>query len=473
LTPLSEQLKATAKVVAFVMAGRSLNEVLADGSVVKPDLRPGVQALSFVTLRHWGMAMALRTHLAARPPMPAVDALLCTALALLVSEHGEGADYTDFTLVNQAVEAAKAYSKTRSSSAFINATLRRFLRERETLLALASQEEPAYFDHPQWWIDRLRKEQPEHWQAVLACNQIQPPLSLRVNTAKTTRTAYMALLAAQGLACEAAPLPETLEATCGLGSGVVIRAALPVTQLPHFAQGWVSVQDMAAQGAARQLLSDDYLATLVARTKQGHTVRILDACAAPGGKTTHLIELLTKAFQDAGLPVNKSDGVEFKDMPFQVLALEVDRHRAQRIHENVARLGQRVSVKVADAASVNDWWSGEPFDAILLDAPCTASGIVRRHPDVRWLRRSTDVDVLAAVQLRLLKILWHTLAQGGRLLYATCSVFKAEGDDVVSRFMEQQPSAKWLDSKGLWLPSVDNDGFYDALFEKIPLPIAV
>jgi 16S rRNA (cytosine967-C5)-methyltransferase len=466
LTPLSEQLKATAKAVAFVMAGRSLGEILADGSVVKPDMRPGVQALSFVVLRHWGMALALRAQLAARPPVPAVDALLCTALALLVSEQGEGAQYTNFTLVNQAVEAAKSYSKTRPSSAFINATLRRFLRERETLVAMARQVETALYDHPQWWIDRLRAEQPKHWQAMLACNQIQPPLSLRVNTVKTTRMAYMALLAAQGVACEAAPLRPKLDVACGLGSGVIIRSAVPVTALPQFAQGCVSVQDVAAQGAARQLLSDDFLAQLIVRAQQGHTIRILDACAAPGGKTTHLMELLSKAFKAAGLPVDKADGVSFEAMPFVVLALEMDGVRAKRIHENLARLGQRAKVKVADAGRVDDWWDGEPFDAILLDAPCTASGIVRRHPDVRWLRREADVGILADVQLRLLRTLWRTLAVGGRLLYATCSVFKAEGDAVVTQFLAEQPLAKWLDSQGLWLPSADNDGFYDALLEK-------
>lgn len=463
---LSEQLKITAKAIAFVMAGRSLGEVLADGSVVKPEMRPGVQALSFVVLRHWGMALALRAQLATRPPVPAVDALLCTALALLVSQPGEGADYTDFTLVNQAVEAAKAYAKTRSSSAFINATLRRFLREREVLVALARQEETALYDHPQWWIDRLRAEQPEHWQATLACNQIQPPLSLRVNTAKITRTAYMALLAAQGVACEAAPLQPKLDAACGLGSGVIIRSAVPVTVLPHFQDGFVSVQDTAAQGAARQLLSDEFLAKLVARAQQGRKIRILDACAAPGGKTTHVMELLTKAFQDAGLPVDKADGVSFEAMPFVVLALEVDASRAKRIHDNLARLGQRATVKVADAGRIDDWWDGEPFDAILLDAPCTASGIVRRHPDVRWLRRPSDVAVLADGQLRLLRTLWRTLAVSGRLLYATCSVFKAEGDAVVTQLVAEQPLATWLDSHGLWFPSANNDGFYDALLEK-------
>ncbi len=465
---LSEQLKTTAKTIAFVMAGRSLSEVLADGSVVQPAMRPGVQALSFVVLRHLGLAQALCALLATRPPAPPVHALLCTALALMVSETDEGAAYTEFTLVNQAVEAAKAYAKTRTSSAFINATLRRYLREKNELIALAQQNDVARYGHPQWWVDRLRTEQPQHWQAMLASNQIQPPLSLRVNTAKTTRADYMALLAAQGVACEAAPVQPKLDAACGLGSGIIIRSAVPVTALPRFAEGWVSVQDVAAQGAARQLLSERYLAQLVARAKQGHTIRILDACAAPGGKTTHLIELLTQALKAAGVPVDKADGVAFEAMPFVVLALEMDGSRAKRIHDNLARLGQRATVKVVNAGKPSDWWTGEPFDAVLLDAPCTASGIVRRHPDVRWLRRPADLAVLPAVQLRLLQTLWPTVAVGGRLLYATCSVFQAEGDAVVAQFRATQSDVKQLDSQGLWLPSIDNDGFYDALLEKIP-----
>jgi 16S rRNA (cytosine967-C5)-methyltransferase len=166
MLPLSLQLQATAKAVAFVISGRSLNDVLADGSVVKPDLRSGVQALSFAVLRHLGMARALRQLLAAREPMPPVDALLCTALALLVCEANSGVTYTDFTLVNQTVEAAKAHSKTRSSASFINATLRRFLRERDSLMMQASKSEEALYNHPQWWINQLRLEQPDRWEMM-------------------------------------------------------------------------------------------------------------------------------------------------------------------------------------------------------------------------------------------------------------------------------------------------------------------
>ena len=461
---LSLQLGATAKAVAFVMAGRSLSQVLQDGSVVKPDLRAGVQALSFAVLRNWGMARTLRELLAPRQPMPPVDALLCTALALLVSEPDSGASYTDFTLVNQAVDAAKAHSKTRSSSSFINATLRRFLREREAFMQQALQNEEAQYNHPQWWIDQLKREQPHKWQTILAANQMKPPLSLRVNLVKTSLVDFTELLAEQGVALQGAE-STLLEANLDMGCGLLLRDAPPVPGLPHYAEGWFSVQDLAAQGAANQLLSDEYLFQLVARAKQGHKIRVLDACAAPGGKTTHLIERLLQAFAHAGMPVRSGDDW---GKHFEVIALEVDAKRARRIHDNLSRLKQRATVKIVDAVNVASWWDGVPFDAVLLDAPCTASGIVRRHPDVRWLRRETDANAMGHLQLRMLQSLWSVLRLEGRLLYATCSVFEAEGGVVKQRFLQAQSNAKALDSHGLWLPSLQYDGFYDALFEKTP-----
>jgi len=462
---LSLQLGATAKAVAFVMAGRSLSDVLADGSVVKPDLRAGVQALSFAVLRNWGMARALRKLMAPREPIPPVDALLCTALALLVCEPDSGTSYTDFTLVNQAVEAAKAYSKTRTGSSFINATLRRFLRDRESLMQQALQSEEAQFNHPQWWIDQLRREQPHKWPAILAVNQMKPPLTLRVNLTKTTRAEFDQLLAQQGvmsLTTESELLQPNLDKPCGL----VLQSFPAVPSLPNYADGWFSVQDLAAQGAANQLLSDEFLAELVVRAKKGHKIRVLDACAAPGGKTTHLIERLLQAFAQAGMPVLSGDDW---GKHFEVIALEVDAKRARRIHENLSRLKQRASVKIADATNLASWWDGVAFDAILLDAPCTASGIVRRHPDVRWLRRESDANAMGHIQLAMMHALWPTLRANGRLLYATCSVFEAEGFVVKQRFLQAQSNAKALDSHGLWLSTISSpqhDGFYDALFEK-------
>lgn len=471
---LSLQLEATAKAVAFVMAGRSLSDVLADGSVVKPQLRAGVQALSFAALRHYGMASTLRSLLADRAPPPAVDALLCTALALAVcgvagvEEPGaeSGVSYTDFTLVNQAVEAAKANPKTRTSSSFINALLRRFLRERESLMEAAMQSDVARYNHPQWWIDLLSAEQPERWEQILLANQMRPPLTLRINALKSTRDDYAALLAAQGLACKPPPSQSKLDMASSASTALVLEQSVPVMRLPLFDEGGFSVQDAAAQGAARQLLSPEFLDSLMTKAKAGHKIRVLDACAAPGGKTTHLMELLTAAFDAAGMPSQTKDGVAFEAMPFQVVALEVDAKRAKRIHDNLARLKLRATVKVADAGQLASWWDGAAFDAILIDAPCTASGIVRRHPDVRWLRRAADVQQASSQQSRLLQALWPALRTCGRLLYATCSVFQLEGAIVTQRFLTVTADANGLDSHGLWLPSALNDGFYDALFEK-------
>jgi 16S rRNA (cytosine967-C5)-methyltransferase len=462
---LFEQLKATAKAVAFVMSGRSLNDVLADGSVIKPQLRAGVQALSFAVLRHYGMARALRDLLAPREPTPPVDALLCTVLALLVTEPDSGTNYTEFTLVNQAVEAAKAYSKTRSSASFINAALRRFLRERKVLIEQALQREEAIYNHPQWWITLLKHEQPIEWQNILQANQIKPPLTLRVNLTKTTIEEFISLQTAQDMACETMPLQPNIDKACGPLSAVLIKKATQVPQLAKYDAGWFSVQDVAAQSAARQLLSQEYLAKLVAKARHGQKIRVLDACAAPGGKTTHLLELLLQAFIHAGLwSGDSSDWGRY----FEVVAVESDAKRATRIYENLSRLKLRATVKIADAAQLSAWWDEKPFDAVLLDAPCSASGIVRRHPDIRWLRRESDIDILVKIQNELLQTLWQTVALEGRMLYATCSVFDAEGSTAASLFIETHADAKRLDSHGLWLPTYQSDGFYDALFEKIP-----
>ena len=437
LLPLSRQLQATAGVVQAVMAGRSLTTELANLST---ELRPGVQALAFQVMRQLGRAMALRERLASKAPPPAADALLCTALALGWQE--DGAPYPVHTLVNQTVEAARQQRQTQAQSGFINACLRRFLREREALVAETNNDPQARWNHPRWWVARVQDEYPEDWQKLLDMAQQPAPMSLRVDLHHHSVAEYQAKLLAMGLA--AMPVGAT---------GLQLERAVPVQQLPGFELGHVSVQDAAAQVAAPLLLQG---------LETERAWRILDACAAPGGKTGHLLACYPNA---------------------QVMALDVDEVRCLRIEDNLQRLGAqaqaRAHVRAADAAQPAKWWNGVAFDAILLDAPCTASGIVRRHPDVRWLRRPGDSTQLAQTQAQLLKALWPLLTPGGRLLYCTCSVFRSEGDDTVQAFLQRNTDARMLPSPEHLIPGKiptglpvehnalgEHDGFYYALLEK-------
>lgn len=440
--PLWRQLQLTAGALASIRAGTSGTVAF---EAVEPALRPGVQALGFQVLRWLGRAEALRRHLAKRTPPPLPDALLCTALAL--AWHSDHAPYEPFTLVDQAVEAAKRNPATRAQASFINACLRRFLRERDELVAATDTEPVAQWNHPRWWIERLKRDHPRDWQRVLSADNAQAPMTLRVNALQSTPAAYLLELEAVGLG-----------ATRVGADGLQLTRARPVQQLPGFADGACSVQDAAAQLAA-PLLLDGLLPT-----KPGAApLRVLDACAAPGGKTAHLIE-------------------RARPGAIEVTALEVDAVRSRRIDETLARLGLKAQVVVADAGRPADWWDGVLFDAILLDAPCTASGIVRRHPDVRWLRRESDTAQLATQQAMLLAALWPLVRPGGRLLYCTCSVFREEGSQQIDAFLVRNTDARLLPSPGHLLPqsganargvpdnpSGDHDGFFYALLEK-PAP---
>ena len=438
--PLWQQLAAAARALQAVRGGQSGTAAL---DAVESRLRPGVQALLFQVLRQAGRAQALRQQMAPRNPPPAADALLCTALALCwdVAES----PYEPFTLVNQAVEAAKRDPATRAQASFINGCLRRFLRERESLVARTDGDPVARWNHPRWWIERLRRDHPAQWEQILRANNAHAPMTLRVNKQKCTPALYQQALSAINL--EAKPAGE---------AGLVLREPVPVHQLPGFDDGWVSVQDAAAQVAAPLLLGGLNLT---------RPLRVLDACAAPGGKTSHLLEW-------AGAQA-----------PLHVTALEVDPVRSARIDDTLQRLGLRAKVLVADASQPESWWpshcGGQQFDAILLDAPCTASGIVRRHPDVRWLRRESDIGQLAALQARLLAALWPLVAAGGRLLYCTCSVFRAEGDAQVQTFLAHNTDARLLPSPGHLIPGNgdnadalpdnqprEHDGFFYALLQK-------
>lgn len=433
--PLSRLLELTTDAVLGVRSGRSLTELLA---ACPPVARPGTQALAFQVLRRLGGASAVRAIVAPRQPPPVVDALLTSAIALLWPD--EAPPYPDHTLVDQAVTAAR--HKVPAAAGFVNAVLRRFIRERAALVDKVEHQPVAAWNHPLWWVERLRHDWPAEWRGLLDAAQTRPPMTLRVNARRTSVAAYLPRLAAEGLAAHAVP-------GAGLEQAIVLAQPCPVERLPGFAQGEVSVQDLSAQRAAGLLIGAGLPAG----------ARVLDACAAPGGKTAHLLELAD----------------------LQMLALDSDPKRLPRVHDTLARLGLSARTLAADARQTAAWWDGEPLDAILLDAPCTASGISRRHPDIRWLRRPEDVAALARTQAGLLDALWPLLRPGGRLLYATCSIFKAEGSQQIDAFLQRQgPEAAQLDrgSPGHLLCLPDNgadrpvaasaDGFYYALLHKPP-----
>lgn len=435
---LWRQLQQVAGALAAIRAGTSGSVAL---DAVDPELRPGVQALLFHALRWLGRGEALRRHLAKRTPPPAADALLCTALAL--GWDAARAPYEPFTLVDQTVEAAKRQSGTRAQASFINACLRRFLRERDELVEATDREPVAQWNHPRWWIERLRRAHPQAWQRVLEADNTAAPLTLRINASKTSVAQYLPALAAINLGAKKVAR-----------TGLELDRARPVQQLPGFEAGEFSVQDAAAQLAAPLLLEG--------LTAPGAgPLRVLDACAAPGGKTAHLLEC-------------GGDRIA-------VTALEVDAVRSRRIDDTLARLGLSADVRVADASRPAEWWDGQPYDGILLDAPCTASGIVRRHPDVRWLRRENDIEQLALQQAMLLAALWPLVRPGGRLLYCTCSVFREEGSGQIDAFLAHNTDARLLPSPGHLLPQSgagprgllendlgEHDGFFYALLEKRP-----
>jgi 16S rRNA (cytosine967-C5)-methyltransferase len=435
--PLSRLLTHTADAVAAVRAGRSLTDALA---ACPAAARPGTQALSFHVMRWMGGAQAARERLAPRTPPAKVEALLVSALALLWPDAP--APYPAHTLVDQAVASVR--QTTPGSASFVNAVLRRFLREREALVAdLRAQQPVALHQHPRWWIEQLQRDWPRPWRELLAAANQPAPMTLRVNARHGDAAGYQAELAAAGLSADVAG-PHA----------VVLAQPVPVQALPGFDDGRVSVQDASAQLAAPLLLGQGAQALPMG-------ARVLDACAAPGGKTAHLLEL-------------RAD--------LDLLALDSDPLRLRRVEETLARLHLSGARTVAaDARDTAAWWDGRPFDAILLDAPCSASGIVRRHPDVRWLRRASDIPDLARTQRELLDTLWPLLRPGGRLVYATCSIFRAEGAGQVAAFLQRHGDARPAPAPGHLLPLTDNppqagpfgglpagDGFFYARLDRQP-----
>lgn len=414
---LAESLAAAARAVVGVLSGASLNAGL---EAIHPRvLRAAAQDLSFNALRGFGLIDGVLERLLERPLLdPVVRALLLAAIAELLSRPQSA-----HAVVHQAVEAASLVGQPRARG-LVNAVLRNFLRQNARLTEEIERTDTGRYRHPQWWIDRVRTAYPAHWEEVLHAGNTRPPMTLRVNTRRSGIESYMEKLARAGMQARAVG-----------GAAVILERPCRIEVLPGFAEGEVSVQDKGAQAAAPLL-----------EVQPG--MRVLDACAAPGGKAAHLLELVD----------------------CELLAVDISPERALRIGENLKRLGLTAELKVGDAERSSTFWDGRPFDRVLIDVPCSASGVVRRHPDILWLRRETDIAGFAATQARMLEALWNLLNPGGKLLYATCSVFPEENGLQIESFLGCHPEALAIPLSGLEngqiLPGRDTDGFYYALLQK-------
>lgn len=404
------------------LQGRSLTAALAAARAGRQDPRvlAAAQDLAYGVLRHYGRLRFYLDRLLARPLSdPYLAGFLLAGLYELDVGRAPG-----YAAVNETVAAAA--SRFPKARGLVNAVLRNFQRRQEELAAAAQADPQARWNFPPWWIDRLKAQYPDHWQRILESAMQHPPMTLRVNRRRSNPSDYLQALRAAGI--------ET--ATTG-DAAITLAKPVPVAELPGFREGLVSVQDLGAQRAAELLEAEDGM-------------RVLDACSAPGGKTAHLLE--------------RHD--------LDLLALDAEAARLVRVEETLERLGLAAQLKAADAGRPADWWDGHPYDRILLDAPCSASGVARRHPDGKWLKRESDIEALAKEQARLLDALWPCLKRGGKLLYATCSLFREENEAQVRAFLARHADARRQTLElpgaidGQLLPNPLHDGFFYARLVK-------
>lgn len=419
----AQRLASTA--VSQVLAGRNLNQVLnslfSRHTALTPQQRAAAQDMSYGTLRFYGQLRAVLDLLLQKPlPDDSVRSLLLVALYQL--QYSRAAEHA---VVDHAVKATQTLKKPWAKG-LVNAVLRNFLRRRPALLEQAATNEEGRYSHPHWWIERLRRQYPEDWEAMLESNNQHPPMTLRVNCRATSTGEYLSLLRQQGI--EGQQIGE---------SAIMLDQPVAVDKLPGFGEGMVSVQDAGAQLAARLL-------------DVAKGMRVLDACAAPGGKAAHLLELAE----------------------IELTAIDNDAARLKKIEQTLRRLKLDAHCVTGDAAKPEDWWDGKPFQRILADVPCSASGVVRRHPDIKWLRRESDIAAFAAQQGEILEALWRTLESGGKLLYATCSVFAEENQGQIANFLTRHKDAQCVPlsladaENGQLIPNHQHDGFYYALLYK-------
>ncbi|OZB16651.1 MAG: 16S rRNA (cytosine(967)-C(5))-methyltransferase [Marinobacter sp. 34-60-7] len=418
-----------AEVMLAVESGQSLSQCLPRGlGQLPPEQRPALQALCYGSCR-WFHRLDGELHQRLKKPLRKPDRIVhhLMIVALFQLRFSEQATYA---VLNETVEACRELNKPHLTG-LVNGVLRAAEREG----APEPANDSSRFSHPDWMVEKLRHNWPDDWQAILDANNTQAPMTLRVNARRFTRDDYLAELHAAGIAARATRFAPY---------GIQLDQPVPVERLPWFADGAVSVQDEAAQ-----------LSTGLLDLQPGQ--RVLDACAAPGGKTCAILE----ACAELG----------------EVMAIDESAERLPRIDENLERLDLTATVTQADAADLESWWDGAPFDRILLDVPCSATGVIRRHPDIKLLRRESDIVPLAGIQLGLLEAMWTILKPGGRLVYATCSVFPQENHRIIQRFLKQQEQARLVPLNPSWgrdmttgrqlLPDpLSHDGFFYAVLEK-------
>jgi len=414
--------------VSEVIKGHNLNHVFErhfdQHRYITPQQKSVAIFLAYGAVRFLGEnQFFIRKLISKKITNKKIEALLCVALFQL--NHDQS---TDFTVVNEAVEAAKFINKSWAGS-FVNGVLRNFIRQKERLQTELKQNEEAFYSYPVWWIKLIKDHYHKDWESILLYGNKHPPLTLRINIRKINLKQYE-----EKLKSEAIPYRILGDVALELTQPIAVE------KIPGFIDGEVSVQDFGAQLAAKLL-----------DLKDGHIC--LDACSAPGGKTGHMLEIAD----------------------IELVSIDQQKDRLYKVKDNLERLQLHAHLKCADLTAINTWWNGKLFDRILLDAPCSASGVVRRHVDIKWLRRSRDIEMFAQQQKNMLRAMWQLLKKGGKLLYATCSIFPDENQKVIDDFIKEHEDAKevkWSADLALdkyenqLIPSENHDGFFYALLEK-------
>lgn len=407
-----------AHILDTVLSGKNLTDTLATAWRQHPALAPAERAavmdITHGALRHYGWLRGALDKLLSRPLTDShIDRLLIVALYQL--EHTQAAPYA---IVDHAVRVASAHEGGRLKG-LTNAVLRNFQRRHDELAAALRREPTAFWNHPDWWVGAVQQAYPKDWKAILTASNQHPPMTVRVNRRRLSVADWLSRLQEAGL-----------EGVVLEGDAVRLVKPVPVDKLPGFAEGDVSVQDAGAQLAADWLEVADGM-------------RVLDACAAPGGKTCHLLERAQ----------------------LNLTAVDNDANRLQRVQSNLTRLGLSARCLTGDASRPKAWWDGQMFDRVLADVPCSASGVARRHPDIKWTRRPTDIPSLGRQQGALADALWALVAPGGKMLYATCSIFPTENRRQIDAFLTRHVNAE-LERDIQLLPDENHDGFYYALIRK-------